>query len=286
MCCYECSIYLVRQKETPIRETATASLPLVSWARNSAVWRDALDNSLGPYDVQSKPLLPVLFLAVLLNCLENKAWAETDGSQENSQRRNALLWTRDTILNEVKISGDDVRGTVGSWVTEILLSPRRAEESLVWKYPMDGFVVMTSIARTFNARGVTQTDVTRLVWKKLLHTVTARYATAVLRAGGDHARVKRFADEAIIATHAPGWLSEMKRLGFVGTADLKALQGMKGEVEWIEAVAGGGMEKWLKWLKELRQCRNTVECIWEIKGRWGVEVMELVEKMDFEGEIT
>lgn len=286
MCCYRCSIYLVRQSETPIREIATASLPLVSWSKNSAVWREALEKSLGPYDAGSKALLPVLFLAVLLNCLSNKAWAATDGSQENSQRRSALLWTRDTILSEVKISGDDIKGTVGYWITEVLLSPRRDEESLVWKYPMDGFVVMTDVARTLGIRKITKAAVTKLVWKKLLHTVTSRYTSAVLRSGGDLPRIRSCIDDAILATHSPGWLSEMKRLGFVGSTDLKALQGMTGEVEWIEAVAGGAMEKWLKWLKQARQCRNTVECIWEIKGRWGREVWEVVEEMDFEGEIT
>ncbi|PWW72086.1 hypothetical protein C7212DRAFT_366800 [Tuber magnatum] len=291
MCCHDCSILLVAQRETPLREPATATLPLVSWTRNSALWRSTLHSALGTPNTQPSLLLPVLFLAVLENCLE-KTWSAQDGSEENRQRRAALNFARDIILTEVKVAGDGHKGPVGVWVTDVLLHPKRGEDSLAWKYPMEGFVLMTKLARTHD-KTLSQQEITKVVWKKILHTVASRYAAAVNRGEGTEevrkGRIRKYLLEGVTLAKGgeEGWMDGLRKLGFLGSGDLLALAMLPGEVRWIESVAGEAMSKWIGWLGEVPGVVGcgAKECIVEIRRRWGGEVEEVVDGIDWEGEI-
>ncbi|CAZ79429.1 unnamed protein product [Tuber melanosporum] len=291
MCCYDCSTLLVAQRETPLREPATATLPLASWTRNSALWRSVLHSALSAPNTLPSPLLPVLFLAVLENCLE-KTWSAQDGSEENRQRRAALIFARDIVLREVKVAGDEHKGPIGAWVTDVLLRPKKGEDSLAWKYPMEGFVLMTKLARTHD-KTLSQQEITKVVWRKILHTAASRYATAVNRGDGTEevrkGRIRKYLLEGISLAKGgeEGWMDGLRKLGFLGSGDLLALAMIPGEVRWIESVAGEAMAKWIGWLGELRGVMGggAKECIAEIRRRWGREVEEVVNGIDWEGEI-
>ncbi|RPA95840.1 hypothetical protein L873DRAFT_1293538 [Choiromyces venosus 120613-1] len=296
MCCHACSTLLVAQRETPLRETATATLPLVSWSRNDAVWRSVLHSALGPpNNPTASPLLPVLFLAVLEDCLEKK-WSAQDGSEENRQRRAGLLYARDIIMKEVKVAGDDHRGSVGAWVSAVLLRPLRGEDSLVWKYPMEGFVLMTKLAKTHD-RTLSQQEITKAVWRKLLHTIASRYATALNRSavvGTEEQRkssVRKYvhAGIALAMSGEENWMEGIRKLGFLGSGDLLALERLPGEVRWIENVAGNAMAQWLRWLDNVQGIvgGGAKECVEGIRRRWGVEVDNVLcgVGIDWEGEV-
>lgn len=291
MCCYDCSTLLVAQRETPLREPATATLPLVSWTRNSALWRSVLHSALSTPATPPSPLLPVLFLAVLENCLE-KTWSAQDGSEENRQRRAALTFVRDTVLTEVKVAGDEHKGPVGAWVTDVLLRPKKGEDSLAWKYPMEGFVLMTKLARTHD-KTLGQPEITKVVWKKILHTVASRYVAALSRGEGtEEARkgsIRKYVLQGISLAKGgeEGWMDGLRKLGFLGSGDLQALAMLPGEVRWIESVAGEAMAKWIGWLSELEGVvgAGAKQCIAMIRRRWGEEVEGVVDGIDWEGEV-
>jgi len=291
MCCYDCSTLLVAQRETPLREPATTTLPLVSWIRNATLWRSVLHSALGTPDTPPSPLLPVLFLAVLESCLE-KTWSAQDGSEENRQRRAALTFVRDTILTEVKVAGDEHKGPVGEWVTDVLLRPKKGEDSLVWKYPMEGFVLMTKLARTHD-KTLGQPEITKVVWRKILHTTASRYAIALNRSEGTEEvrkrSIRKYVLEGISLSKGgeEGWMDGLRKLGFLGSGDLLGLAMLPGEARWIESVAGEAMAKWIGWLGELQGVMGggAKECIAGIRRRWGEEVEGVVDGLDWEGEI-
>lgn len=274
--CEACSGYLVSARETPFRETATSALPLVSWSRNSSLWRHALRAALDHFSPPSKPLLPILFLAILDHHLHTKAWCIPDGSAENAQRATALTWLRSTILDEVKMSGDNAKGPLGTWILTVVTAPNKGEQGLIWKYPIDGFVLMLSVARE---RGMDPALLTKTLWRKLLHQVTARYAVEL--AGSERARVGPGVDAIIAGMQEAGWVDTLQggRFKAVSRSELAAMRGLRDEMMWIEAVCGPAMGRWLGFLKELTGGgKSTLECIWEIKGRWGAEADVVMER--------
>lgn len=279
--CEACSGYLVSAHETPFRETATSALPLVSWSRNSSLWRRALCTALDHFTPASQPLLPILFLAILDHHLNTKAWCIPDGSAENAQRATALTWLRSTILDEVKMSGDGAKGPLGNWISTVVAAPSKGEQGLIWKYPVDGFVLMLSVARE---RGMDPALLTKTLWRKLLHQVTARYAVEL--AGSERARVGPRVDAVMAGMQEPGWLDTLQagRFRAVSRSEVAAMRTLRDEMMWIENVCGPAMGCWLGFLRKLTGGgKSTVECIWEIKGRWGAEADIVIERPeDFE----
>lgn len=274
--CEDCSGYLVEQGETPFRERAMSALPLVSWSKTSPVWRDALTKALDYFNPAFQSLVPVLFLAILDHHIRTKEWAKDDGSTENQQRKRALLWLRSTILREVKMSGDGTKGTLGAWIRQIVCNPTKGELGLIWKYPMDGFVFMLEIAKE---QGAKQELITKIVWRKILHHITARY-TAELGQDTDKQRMVARVDLVVGKMTSPGWVNELvrSRARLVGKSDLEVLRRLKDEMQWVEDVAGPAMRRWLAFLKELGTGKSTAESIWEIKGRWGAEAEMVMER--------
>lgn len=273
--CEACSGYLVSARETPFRETATSALPLVSWARNSSLWRRALSQALDHFNPASRPLLPILFLAILDHHLHTKAWCIPDGSAENSQRATALHWLRSTILSEVKMSGDGAKGPLGAWITTVVAAPSKGELGLIWKYPVDGFVLMLVVARE---RGADPALLTKTLWRKLLHQVTARYVAEL--AQSDKVRMGAKVDGTVPGMVEAGWVEVLQRGRFrpIAAREVKVLRRLQDEMMWVEAVCGPAMGRWLGFLKELAGGKSTAECIWEIKGRWGAEADVVVER--------
>ncbi|KAL0634034.1 hypothetical protein Q9L58_007052 [Maublancomyces gigas] len=274
--CEACSEYLVSARETPFRETATSALPLVSWSRNSALWRRALSQALDHFSGASQPLLPILFLAILDHHLQTKAWCIPDGSAENAQRATALNWARSTILTEVKMSGDGAKGPLGPWISTVVAAPSKGELGLIWKYPVDGFVLMLAIARE---RGTDPALLTKTLWRKLLHQVTGRYAAEL--AGSDHARMSARVDAVLPGMQEAGWIDVLLTGKFrpIARSEVQTLRRLSDEMMWIEAVCGPAMGRWLRFLQELTGGgKSTAECIWEIKGRWGKEAETVVER--------
>ncbi|CUS13213.1 unnamed protein product [Tuber aestivum] len=156
---------------------------------------------------------------------------------------------------------------------------------------MEGFVLMTKLARTHD-KTLNQQEITKVVWKKILHTVASRYAAAVNRGEGTEevrkGRIRKYLLEgaSLAKGGEEGWMDGLRKLGFLGSGDLLALAMLPGEVRWIESVAGEAMSKWIGWLGEVQGIGGGAkECITAIRGRWGGEVEDVVDGIDWEGEI-
>lgn len=276
--CENCAVYLVEAGETPFREKATSALPLVSWTERSSQWRATLLKALDGFTPDSVSVLPLLFLAILDHTVQTKEWAKADGSEENRQRHRALTWCRDMILEEVKMNGGGTKGVVGEWCRQIIRAP--GDSGLVWKYPMDGFVL---IVETAKRRGLARERATKAVWKKLLHQVTARYLFELDHdvEGKGVTSTLEFAKGRVAGW---GWVEEMTgpECRLVGRGDLKILRKLEEELAWVEDVAGPAMGRWLEWLMGMGPGRSTAEAIEEILAKWGhlaVTAFEVPEEL-------
>lgn len=229
------------------------------------------------FDAASQPLVPILFLSVVDHHLRTKAWCQPDGSEENRQRERALQWIRATLLRDVKMSGDGAKGTLGAWIRSVVVAPMKGEAGLIWKYPVEGFVLMLGVAAE---EGVELEVRTRAVWRRLLHHVTARYVAELGQT--DEMRMRAKVDSVLGAMGEGGWVDMLMEGRFrpVARGEVEALERLNDEWDWVKGVCGPAMGKWLGFLKELvgGRGRGTVECIWEVKGRWGAEAECVMER--------
>lgn len=174
------------------------------------------------------------------------------------------------------MSGDGAKGPLGTWISTVVTAPSKGEQGLIWKYPIDGFVLMLSVARE---RGMDPALLTKTLWRKLLHQVTARYAVEL--AGSERARIGPRVDAVMAGMQEAGWVDTLQggRFKALSRGELAAMRRLRDEMMWIEAVCGPAMGRWLGFLKELTGGgKGTVECIWEIKGRWGAQADVVMER--------
>lgn len=174
------------------------------------------------------------------------------------------------------MSGDGAKGPLGAWISTVVVAPSKGELGLIWKYPVDGFVLMLAVAREL---GVEPALLTKTLWRKLLHQVTGRYVAEL--AASDCVRMSARVDAVLPGMREAGWIDVLLTGRFrpVAKSEVQTLQRLSDEMMWIEAVCGPAMGRWLGFLKELTGGgKSTAECIWEIKGRWGAEADTVVER--------
>lgn len=250
ICCNNCSSYVLREGLTPIRETATAAFPLVNFNSNSTKWKDSLQRGLSHYGKSPRDLLPVVFFAIVEETLRSKSWAQLDGSEENQQRQKALIWTQDRLLADVQMRGDDHDGPLGEWIFNVVVNPKRAYRSLIWRYPIRGFGLMLRVAARSHA-----VLLGRVLWQRLLIEITSRYKE-LYTAGVTYeevtamtARLNKMLSGHALATD--GWI-EYLAVEDVIVPDVKAvLDTMKSEMVWLLANCRFACVLWLSWMPEI-----------------------------------
>ncbi|KAA8898823.1 hypothetical protein FN846DRAFT_199606 [Sphaerosporella brunnea] len=149
LCCDNCSFYVVEDGRTPLRERCTGAFALIPYRgiTNSARWKDDLAKGLSHYSSSSRDLLPLVFLAIVDFTLRTKTWAQPDGSLENEIRRNALLWAKKEILENVHMTGNGHSGYLGAWISAVVTKPQKGwGGSIIWNYPVSGFVLLLRLA--------------------------------------------------------------------------------------------------------------------------------------------
>ncbi|KAF8536647.1 hypothetical protein BDD12DRAFT_278306 [Trichophaea hybrida] len=254
MCCDNCSFYVLEQGNTPIRETATGALSLIPYISNVERWADDLCKGFGHYRNFSRQLLPLVFLAVVEETLGTKSWARLDGSEENEQRHNALLWTRNKILTQVHINGDGHEGFVGEWIKKIVTEPKRNTDSMVWQYPLLGFRLMLRLTEApLETRA-------KVMWKRLLIEIT-RHMRGMLESKGFElvTRLVLAINEMLVGDEVEGdeWLIYMNTEGALPEEVMNVLRPLDEEMVWIRKHARYAMVMWLSWMPALSGLAGT-----------------------------
>ncbi|KAF8241821.1 hypothetical protein K440DRAFT_211961 [Wilcoxina mikolae CBS 423.85] len=262
MCCDNCSFYVLEQGNTPIRETATGAFSLIPYTSNVERWADDLCKGFGHYRNFSRQLLPLVFLAVVEETLGTKSWARLDGSEENEQRHNALLWTRNKILTQVHINGDGHEGFVGEWIKKIVAEPKRNKDSMVWQYPLLGFRLMLRLTEApLETRA-------KVMWKRLLIEIT-RHMRGMLESKGFEpvAGLVLGINEMLVG-------DEIKEV-------MNVLRPLEEEMAWIRKHARYAMVMWLSWMPGLSGLAGTTGEVVEalVEEKCGDVVMMVPEEV-------
>ncbi|KAF2659688.1 hypothetical protein K491DRAFT_675420 [Lophiostoma macrostomum CBS 122681] len=101
ICCDSCALYLVRNCVSPLSDTVTGALALVSLEKNKTTWLETLDSTFnGRFNMSD---LPTLFLAVLdKKILENKFRSAID--EHKSLYHRALQWAKGELSGIAEVS--------------------------------------------------------------------------------------------------------------------------------------------------------------------------------------
>lgn len=248
MCCDNCSFYVIEQGNTPIREKATGAFSLIPYTSNVERWADDLRKGFGHYGNFSRQLLPLVFLGVVEETLAAKSWARLDGSEENEQRHNALLWTKNKILTQVHINGDGHEGFVGEWIQKVVAEPKRDQDSMVWQYPILGFRLMLQLTEMpVETRA-------KVLWKRLLIEITRRMRGTLESKGFELVTaIVLGINEMLVGDEIKEdeWLIYMITEGVLPEEVGNALRPMEEEMAWIRRHTRYAMVMWLSWMPGL-----------------------------------
>lgn len=257
LCCDNCSYYVIEMGSTPIREKATGAFSLIPYTSNTERWKEDLCKGFVHYGHSSRDLLPLVLLTVVDEILRSKSWAQLDGSDENELRRNALLWTRRTVLEQVHIKGGGHEGFLGEWICSEVLRPGKEEKSMVWNYPLKGFRLFLRIAGEREAAGIRDRAerLGKVLWRRLLMEVTRCYRAelagaldinfdATLRTVVRFSRVLRGEDDT------GNWLRVLDEKKVLPEGALEVLDALEEEMEWVLNNCRYAMVKWLSWVPE------------------------------------
>ncbi|CCX10914.1 Similar to hypothetical protein [Tuber melanosporum Mel28]; acc. no. XP_002842509 [Pyronema omphalodes CBS 100304] len=254
ICCDNCSYYVVEQGHTPIRETLTGALSLIPYSTNKDRWLEDLGRGFSHYGRFSRELLPLVFLAVVEETMRTRSWAKLDGSEENAQRREALIWTRNKLLEQVKMKEDGHDGSLGDWIQKVVTQPKRGTNSMVWHYPLPGFRILLTLS------GADQGLRCRITWKRLLLDITRRMRRLLAEEGLDKitlmiGRAKKMVVSNEILENE--WMVNLSTEGILPEEVMAEFKPLEQEVRWIEGNGRYAMVVWLGWMLRLPGMQGT-----------------------------
>lgn len=217
LCCDACALYLVRSCTSPLSETITGALGLVSVKENQAVWLDVLDVAFkGRFKISD---LPTLFIAVLDRMImENKARRSTPDIK--LLYRNALQWAK-RELSQIAEVPENLSSSFGRRPglrhralsldtvisTRALLDPGQAVNTDIsmLRYPLPGFVV---IIRLMRDRGLTREQLQTHIFQRLVYHVTEVYFNALKHGGKQNEIDGMLCRSTLQLTHAQQQLAD------------------------------------------------------------------------------
>jgi hypothetical protein len=203
LCCDSCALYLVRNCTSPLTETITGALPLVSVMENKEAWLEAIDIALkGRFQ---RADLPVLLIAILdRKILENQSLPPRAIPSDGVLYQNALLWAKTELskIAEVPLTlsssfarthqGARIQRT-GSLYTIIsdqtLIDPENVDISML-RYPIPGFMVLIRLMRD---QGAPPEKLQTHLFQRMVYYITENYFTN-LESNGNTATVLSLED--------------------------------------------------------------------------------------------
>lgn len=255
MCCDNCSFYVVDQGTTPIREPATAALSLIPYTDSAERWLEDLASGFPHYPgAPSRGHLPLCFLAVVEETLRTKSWARPDGSAENEQRRNALLWVRTKILTQVPVP-DDAHSSghggclAGDWIRKAVSMPNRGMRSTLWQYPLPGFTLMLGLVAT--ALPVEMRA--RATWRRMLMEIARHMHELMAAQGLDHVTGLVMTTNHVLTNQCgrKDWLDLLDTEQVLPRDMAETLHALADEAGWICVHGRYAMVLWLSLMPSL-----------------------------------
>jgi hypothetical protein len=206
LCCDSCALYLVRNCTSPLTETITGALPLVSVMENKEAWLETIDIALkGRFQ---RADLPVLLIAILdRKILENQSLPPRANPSDGVLYQNALLWAKMELskIAEVPLTlsssfarthqGARIQRT-GSLYTIIsdqtLIDPGDPEnvDISMLRYPIPGFMVLIRLMRD---QGAPPEKLQTHLFQRMVYYITENYF-ATLESNGNTATVLSLED--------------------------------------------------------------------------------------------
>lgn len=191
LCCDSCALYLVRNCVSPLQETITGALALVSLKKNEALWYETLDSTFNGRFRMSD--LPTVFVAILDRMiLKNKLRSVTD--EQRSLYHRALQWAKGELSEIAEVSeslspslsqaqgrghnrrrfGERTLSLQTVISNRALFDPGEATNTDIsmLRYPIDGFPVLI---RLLQDQGVTQEELQKHVFQRLVFHLTEAY---------------------------------------------------------------------------------------------------------------
>jgi hypothetical protein len=262
LCCDNCSYYFVEDGRTPLREACTGAFSLIPYSPNAGRWKDDLSRGLSHYDASARDLLPLVFLAIVDHTLQNKTWAQPDGSMENEIRRNALLWAMAEITGNMHMTGNGHSDFLGAWIAKIVTEPKRGWGSMVWSYPMAGFVFMLRLAREAKPQQQQQHHLGKVLHQRLLMEILRRF-----RAPGTELRsasVLKLNEMLLDRTvEDDEWLAYLAAEGALEDEAWEAVQKLQEEMEWVGKNSRWAMVLWLGWMPQAQEMEGNTAMVVE-----------------------
>jgi hypothetical protein len=206
LCCDSCALYLVRNCTSPLTETITGALPLVSVTENKEAWLEAIDIALKGRFQQAD--LPVLLIAILdRKILENQSLPPRAIQSDGVLYQNALLWAK-TELSKIAevpltLSSSFVRTQQGAKIQrtgslytiisdQTLIDPGDPEnvDISMLRYPIPGFMVLIRLMRD---QGAPPEKLQTHLFQRMVYYITENYF-ANLESNGNTATVLSLED--------------------------------------------------------------------------------------------
>ena len=254
MCCDNCSFYVVEQGRTPLREPATGAFSLIPYTTNTDRWKEDLYKGFNHYGRLSQDLLPLIFLSLVDETLRTKSWARLDGSEENEQRRDALLWTKREIVANVHITGDGHCGFIGEWIYAVVTEPKRGFNSVVYNYPLRGFLFMLRFAEEFHPHDSPET-LGKVLWARILIEITRHFQSLLDDSQEAFETASSMAmgiNEVLLGER----IADSKWLFFVAAEgaipDFEALRTAADEMDWVQKNCRYAMVIWLSYMPSIQ----------------------------------
>jgi len=276
MCCDNCSFYVVEQGRTPLREPATGAFSLIPYTANADRWKEDLYKGFNHYGRLSRDLLPLIFLSLVDETLRTKSWARLDGSEENEQRRDALLWTKREIVANVHMSGDGHKGFTGEWIYAVVTAPQRGFNSIVYRYPLRGFLFMLRFAEEFHPHDSPET-LGKVLWTRVLIEITRHFRSLFDISQGAFETVTGMAmsiNEALLGDSLTdsAWLPYVATEGALPEPVLESLNAAAEEMDWVRKNCRYAMVMWLSYMPSIQGIgESTDEVINVLMGMGGAE---------------
>lgn len=186
--CYRCAEYTVNVfGRSIVREEATVTLPLVSWAKNKKLWRMRLAVALA--NRLQVGNLGQLFMAILHETLDVKGWAQAaEGDSEAGFRRGALEWTLAMLWREFETrenfqeTGEYVPfpKAVAFIINEASQAGGSVEPFLI-RYPLEGFLRIMDLTKKYQLPGRPLDDGVRLLHTRLMALLVDNYLASIKR---------------------------------------------------------------------------------------------------------
>ncbi|KAI5855216.1 hypothetical protein BZA05DRAFT_472115 [Tricharina praecox] len=265
MCCDNCSFYVVEQGRTPLREPATGAFSLIPYTTNADRWKEDLYKGFHHYGRLSRDLLPLIFLSLVDETLRAKSWARLDGSEENEQRRDALLWTKREIVANVHMSGDGHDGYIGEWIYACVTAPARGFNSIVYRYPLRGFLFMLRFADEIHPHADAE-PLGKVLWARILIEVTRHFRSLLEVSPEAFETVTGMAvaiNEALLgdALKEGDWLQHAAAEGAFPEQDLNTLKAAKDEMRWVTDNCRYAMVMWLSYMPSIQGFGESTDAV-------------------------